>query len=92
MGSATICEWACASDAPPARLVRLRVVLADGEDFARGEPLVARGEGIDRAALQNGRPEILRAALALGCEDDPGVMERIAAKFGRHGKRELIRN
>jgi hypothetical protein len=44
------------------------------------------------AGLQNGGAKVLRTALALGREDDPGVMERITAEFGRHGKRELIRN
>ena len=59
--------------------------LADRVNLGRREPFVALGEGIEgRAVAAIGGHEILRTALAFGGEDDPGVVERIAAKFGRH--------
>src|ERR1700761_6727307 len=68
----------------PARLVRLGLLLAQGEDFRRREAFVALGEGIERGGRKRGRGVVLRSALAFRREDNPGVVQRIAAEFRRH--------
>ncbi len=68
----------------PAGLVGFGLFLPDRENLGGREAFVALGEGIEGRTLQDGRQEILRSALTFRGEDNPGVVEGIAAEFRRH--------